>query len=216
MHRRSELAVWIILATGCRVGELMGAQWRHVDTVGRTWYLPTTKNERPHTIHLSGFALRQFDALEALREVRPGEDGVDAPVPWVFPNSKRSAPVNVQSFGKQLADRQRTPERRIQGRTTATDSLTLPGGKWTAHDLRRTAATLMASLGISGDVIDECLNHVIESRVRRTYIRDRRPVEQARAFDALGAKLDALVTGTIQPAAQGITEKQAPGFTAAS
>lgn len=44
----------------------------------------------------------------------------------------------------------------------------------------------MASLGVSGDVIDESLNHIIESRVRRTYIRDRREAEQAQAFDALG------------------------------
>ena len=51
----------------------------------------------------------------------------------------------------------------------------------------------MAALGVSGDVIDECLNHVIESRVRRTYIRDRRIVQQRHAFDALGKFLDGLV-----------------------
>ena len=45
---------------------------------------------------------------------------------------------------------------------------------------------------MSSDVIDECLNHVIESRVRRTYIRNRRPEQQARAFDASGDKLKAL------------------------
>ena len=85
----------------------------------------------------------------------------------------------------------------MAGRSKATDSLLLPGGKWTAHDLRRTGATLMAGMGISGDVIDECLNHVIESRVRRTYIRDRRPQEQARAFDALGARLDGIISGRL-------------------
>jgi hypothetical protein len=53
----------------------------------------------------------------------------------------------------------------------------------------------MASIGISGDVIDECLNHVIESRVRRTYIRDRRPLEQANAFDALGSRLAQIAAG---------------------
>ena len=80
----------------------------------------------------------------------------------------------------------------------ATEALTLPEcGKWTAHDLRRTAATLMAGLGVSGNVIDECLNHVIESRVRRTYVRDRRPAEQATAFDALGAKLTELTCGAV-------------------
>ena len=51
----------------------------------------------------------------------------------------------------------------------------------------------MSAPGISGDVIDECLNHVIPSRVRRIYIRDRRPVEQALAFEALGAHLQELV-----------------------
>ena len=51
----------------------------------------------------------------------------------------------------------------------------------------------MAALGVSGDVIDECLNHVIESRVRRTYIRDRRIAQQRQAFDALGKFLDGLV-----------------------
>ena len=52
----------------------------------------------------------------------------------------------------------------------------------------------MASLGITGDVIDECLNHMIESRMRRTYFRDRRGAAQAKAFDALGSRLKALAS----------------------
>jgi hypothetical protein len=51
---------------------------------------------------------------------------------------------------------------------------------------------MMAQLGISGDVIDECLNHMIESRVRRTYIRDRRQSQQVEAFDKLGQHLHRL------------------------
>jgi integrase len=84
----------------------------------------------------------------------------------------------------------------MQHRSKRTESLMLSGGRWTAHDLRRTAATIMAGLGVSGDVVDECLNHVIESRVRRTYIRNRRPEEQARAFDVLGSKLSTLLEPT--------------------
>lgn len=191
MSRRSECAVWLILASGCRVSEAMGAQWQHVDLVARRWHLPETKNQRDHTIHLSDFAVRQFEALAALKE--SGKDG--QPLPWVFPNSAGEGPVCIKSFGKQLSDRQRPPEKRMQHRAKATGSLVLAGGKWTAHDLRRTAATLMAQQGISADVIDECLNHVIESRVRRTYIRDRRLTEQARAFDVLGSRLSELVDG---------------------
>jgi hypothetical protein len=49
-------------------------------------------------------------------------------------------------------------------------------------------------------VIDECLNHMFESRMRRTYIRDRRAVDQARAFDALGKLLESLLASTEQAA----------------
>ncbi|TDP74135.1 tyrosine-type recombinase/integrase [Roseateles toxinivorans] len=191
MNARSVAAIWLILATGARVGEAMNADWANVDLDAGTWHLPETKNGRDHTIHLSAFALAQFTALAALKE----DDDAGKPLPWVFPNTAGTGPVCIKSFGKQLADRQRPPEKRLQHRSKNTEALSLPGGRWTAHDLRRTAATLMADLGISGDVIDECLNHVIESRVRRTYVRNRRPAEQARAFDALGARLAALVRG---------------------
>ena len=187
LQSQSVSALWLILGTAARIGELMAAEWQHVDLEGRTWFLPTSKNARSHTIHLSEFSLTHF---RTLREAA----GPDAR--FVFPGvrTQGSEPVCVKSFGKQLADRQRPPERRMAGRTKSTDSLALSGGRWTAHDLRRTAASFMAKLGISGDVIDECLNHAIESRVRRTYIRDRRLDDQARAFDALGQYLGELVT----------------------
>jgi len=189
MQARSVAAVWLILGTGARIGETVAATWADVDLNTGSWHLPETKNGRDHTIHLSAFALAQLRALAKLKE----NDKDGKPLPWVFPNTAGDGPVCTKSFGKQLADRQRPAERRLQHRSKRTDSLIMAGGKWTAHDLRRTAATLMADLGISGDVIDECLNHAIESRVRRTYIRNRRPAEQARAFDALGARLAALV-----------------------
>ncbi len=191
MAPRSAASIWLVLATGCRVGEAMAARWEHVDTAARTWHLPDTKNQRDHTIHLSDFALRQVATLASLREL--GANG--QPCPWLFPATDRAQPVCIKSFGKQLADRQREPERRMSGRSKATESLALPGGKWTAHDLRRTAATLMARCGVPTDVIDECLNHKLQSKVARVYVRDRRRAEQARAFDALGRRLVELFEG---------------------
>lgn len=220
MTARSAAAIWLTLATGARVGELLGAIWADalpaghkarterlielqeiadvndvklgiVDPNARTWHLTSTKNGRPHTIHLSDFALAQIAKLETLRELLEGSsDG--ALSPWLFPAAKNNRPVVVTSFGKQLTDRQGGAGK--SNRTKATSSLELPGGKWTAHDLRRTAASLMAMLGVSGDVIDEALNHLIASKVRRTYIRDRREAEQVRAFDALGDLLSRLQT----------------------
>jgi integrase len=222
MHVRSESALWLTLATAVRVGELMGAVWsdtlpihpRHravrleelsnyatasgvklgiVDLESRQWYLPDTKNQRDHRIHLSDFALMQLVTLQKLRE--PLRDATDGSLsPWVFPATDNRRPVCVKSFGKQLADRQRPPEARLKNRSKATTSLSLPGGKWTPHDLRRTAATLMARLGFGTDVINECLNHVLQDRMAKVYIRDRREADQAKAFDALGAKLENLTS----------------------
>ena len=187
---RSAAAIWLILGTACRIGELMGARWEHVDMLARTWYLPETKNERDHLIHLSDFSIQQFECLAALRE----KHAYGEALPWIFPNSKGAGPVCTKSFGKQLADRQREPSRRMLNRAKRTDSLALTGGRWTAHDLRRTAATLMAMLGVSTDVINECLNHKLQSKVSRVYIRDRRQAEQAKAFDTLGAQLAQLTS----------------------
>jgi integrase len=223
MNPRSAIAIWLTLATGVRVGELMGAAWadtlpddqktrteRHkalqaladtedvklgiIDMAARTWYLPTTKNQRDHTIHLSDFALLQLEALQQYREVL-AESTSSELSPWVFPATDNHRPVCVKSFGKQLADRQREPEERLSNRTKATTALMMPGGKWTAHDLRRTAATIMARLGFGSDTINECLNHIQADRMARVYIQDRREADQIRAFDALGNKLAELTFG---------------------
>ena len=219
LGRRTVLGLWLILATGCRIGELMGAAWSDakphqralqavvdaqnvaqksgavqlgfVDPTAHTWYLPTTKNQRDHTIHLSDFALKQFVELAALREA---DSLTGAPLAWVFPDSRGTGPVCIKSFGKQLADRQCRADGRLMNRTKAVDALVLPGGRWTAHDLRRTASTLMSQIGISNDVINECQNH-IKQGMSGVYIQDRRNGEQVRAFDALGAKLAAIVSG---------------------
>ena len=74
----------------------------------------------------------------------------------------------------------------------------LAGGKWTAHDLRRTTGTLMARLGFSTDTINECLNHISADRLARVHILDRRRADQARAFDALRIKLEELIGGAAQ------------------
>jgi integrase len=86
----------------------------------------------------------------------------------------------------------------MKNRSSATAALALPGGKWTAHDLRRTAATLMAKIGVSNDVINECLNHKQADRMTRVYVQDRREAEQAIAFDKLGARLRELCSGQRQ------------------
>lgn len=216
LSKSTELGIWLILATGCRIGELTGTVWvdakieqqklqsvvdKHnaaqksgavqlgfVDTEAQTWYLPTTKNQRDHLIHLSDFALEKF---EELAELRRNDKLTQKPLPWVFPNSRGTGPVCIKSFGKQLADRQRIDDERLKNRTKAVEALALPGGKWTAHDLRRTTSTMMSRLRITNDVINECQNH-IKQGMSGVYIQDRRVAEQQLAFDALGLMLTEL------------------------
>ena len=190
LAKRYEHAVWVILSTCCRIGELMAARWEHMDLASKKWFIPLTKNQRSHTIHLSDFALAHFKELEQFKGL--DDDGNE--LPWVFVNALRTGHIDIKSFGKQIADRQRTSDKQIKGRTTLTDSLILAEGRWTAHDLRRTGATLIARLGFSADVIDECLNHKMQSKMARVYIHDRREQEQARAFDALGNRLTEITT----------------------
>jgi integrase len=223
---RSQAAIWLVLATGVRAGEATGVVWADalpadplrrkkrlaeleavaeadnvklgvVDMAQRTWHLYATKNQRNHTIHLSDFALAQFDKLLKLREVQTVGDG-NALSPWVFPATDNSRPVCVKSLGKQLADRQRDAAERMKNRSTATTALMMPGGKWTAHDLRRTTGTLMAMLGVSADVINECLNHVTTDRMTKVYIQSRREADQVRAFDALGQYLESMGNLTVE------------------
>ena len=194
MAPRSVLAIWLILATTVRVSEAMSAEWRHIDLDARTWYLPTSKNQRDHLIHLSDFAMVQIEALLALRENITDKTGDATPCPWVFPDSKGTGPLDTKTLQKQIADRQRLGENRLNNRTKLVDILTMVGGRWTCHDLRRTATTFMSEMGISMDVANECLNHKLKG-LDGNYNLDRRLPQQELAFNALGAKLATLTSG---------------------
>jgi integrase len=81
----------------------------------------------------------------------------------------------------------------MKGRSVNTNSLVLPGGKWTPHDLRRTGATMMGALGVRPDVIEKCLNHVEQNKLVRIYQRQKLQMEQAEAWLLLGERLELLL-----------------------
>ncbi len=77
----------------------------------------------------------------------------------------------------------------MSARSQNTQALVLSSGKWTPHDLRRTAATLMGELGIAPHIIEKCLNHKEENKIKRTYQLQRQEAEQREAFILLGERL---------------------------
>ncbi|MGN5479650.1 tyrosine-type recombinase/integrase [Cupriavidus basilensis] len=155
--RSTEHAIWVLLATCCRIGELSGARLVDIKLEERTWFLPDTKNGKPHTVYLSEFAARHLAQLIALSGDKT----------WLFPAARNDGAVDSKSITKQVYDRQRGKPK-LNG-TALTTSLCLPGGRWVPHDLRRTGATLMGELGVHSDVIKKCLNHTEENKVTRIY-----------------------------------------------
>jgi integrase len=178
-------AVWVMLATCCRVGELSKAQWSDVNLEEGVWTLPDTKNGKPHTIYLSSFAVKQFEALKRLA------DGHGS----VLPSRKGSSKPHIdeKALAKAIADRQRGegkgPTLRKR-RVSDTEVLVLEGGRWTPHDLRRTGATLMGRLGVVPWVIERCLNHIEPNKIQRTYQHQTYAEEQRAAWQKLGAYLE--------------------------
>lgn len=187
LYRPTEIALWLMLATGCRIGELTSARWEHVDLNSQTWALPVTKNGRPHTVFLSPLALGQ---LEELRRLHPDSA-------WLYPNREGTGPLDSKAITRQVHDRQRPGP--IARRTQQSSALMLSGGVWTPHDLRRTAATLMGGQGIRPDVIERCLNHVESNRIQRIYQRQKLQEEQAEAWRLLGARLELLIKTATDP-----------------
>lgn len=181
----TECAIGIMLSTCCRVGELSKAKWEHIDFTTKTWFIPddNSKNGKPHTIYLSDFALAQFNRLAQYRDSNT----------WLFMDRTGTTHVCDKSISKQINDRQ--TDRNLSNRSAHKDALRLAGGKWTPHDLRRTGATIMGNLGILPDVIEKCLNHTEQNKMKRVYQRQELKAEQADAWRKLGERL-ALLTGS--------------------
>lgn len=194
----SQHGIWIMLGTLARVGELTKAQWTHLDLDNGAWIIPAenSKNGIEHLINLSDFVRQHFQLLlkKAKAAAKKEKWKMSA---YVFPARHHQGHVCVKTLSKQIGDRQRGPNEPMSRRSPQTTALLLPGGKWTPHDLRRTGATIMGNLGVRPDVIEKCLNHVEQNRMKRIYQRQELRNEMEAAWTTLGVHLNIL---TVQPA----------------
>jgi len=186
LTQTTRAAIWIALSTCCRIGELLNARREHVDIERGTWWIPpeNSKNGKAHTIHLSSFSAYQFARVKELNSASP----------WLYPDRAGTGPVCDKTVTKQIGDRQRPGLQPMKGRANVAlaETLVLPGGRWTPHDLRRTGATIMVSLGVLPEVAERCLNHTEENKVKRIYQRHSYEVEMREAWRLLGERLTLL------------------------
>jgi integrase len=195
LKKEVQIAMWLCLSTICRIGELLMAEWKHIDFKERTWFIPAanTKGEQgaktDQLVYLSDFALDQFKQLQVLT----------GDTLWAFPAIFKDGHVCVKSASKQVGDRQvqfKQRSKKLAGRVENNSLVLSDDEEWTPHDLRRTGATLMQQLKVPRDVINLCQNHVIGSKVDRVYLLDEYADEKREAWQKLGDRVAAILNAS--------------------
>jgi integrase len=159
--------VKLMLLTGQRCGEVVGMKRSEIS--GDVWTLlpERTKNKQRHEVPLSAQALAIIEAI-------PGVDG-----DYLFTSSPTRRLGNI------------APAK------VALDTHMKPAQPWVLHDLRRTAASGMAALGIKLPVIEKCLNHTSGSfkGIVGVYQRFEYAAEKRDALQRWADHVDGLVSG---------------------
>ena len=176
--RSVQRIIRLLLATAQRVGEVAGMRKDELDLRARLWRLPgtRTKNAHPHQVPLSDLSLSIIgDALA---------DSGDSP--FVFPSGNFSLPG--MAVAKCIARGREPDAENPHGRFGVQG--------WTAHDLRRTALTGMARLGVAPMVLGHVANHRTTTKAGVTfgvYVQHGFQQEKRAALERWGDRLLAIV-----------------------
>ncbi len=174
ISRDGQHVLKLCLITGQRLGEVAGMCRDEFNFETKMWTIPSwrSKNGHAHRVPLSDMALEIIEV--ALRR---------ATTEFLFPGYGKDDAVKSSSVGKAV--------RRCSA------ELGVP--HWTAHDLRRTAATCMADLGVAPHVIGHVLNHrtvtkaSVTDQVYNRYSYDR---EKRAALALWATRLASIIAGT--------------------
>lgn len=177
MTRATALAMKLALITGQRIGEVCGIAESELatDAALPIWVIPRgrTKNSEPNRVPLTPIALR---VIAEARKLAAGSE-------WLFPGPTGEAMLTHS------ATRALERSRRAIGLE-----------HFRIHDLRRTAATGMAELGISPHTIGLVLNHIMVRRGTITsgvYIHYAYDKEKREALLLWETSLQALVAAPV-------------------
>ena len=178
--KQCQTIIKLCLVTAQRVGEVAGIVRFELDLKAREWQLPgsRTKNGHAHVVPLSHLAIELIE--EALADAGQGEP--------LFPCGNRSLPpiavARTILRGNEISDE------RPLGRFGI--------APWSAHDLRRTALTNMARLGVAPIVLGHVANHRTTTRAGVTlavYSHYAYDSEKREALDRWSRALSAIVSG---------------------
>jgi len=160
------------LLTAQRGAEVSAMRSPELDLAAAWWTIPgeRSKNDLPHRVPLVPWAVKIIGrALGAAGEST-----------YVFPAPRSNGKTPVSKY-----DCTKTVER-IRERTGIQD--------FNAHDLRRTAASLMTSLGVPRLTVQKILNHK-EPGVTAVYDRHGYDAEKRAALELWARRLQVIVSG---------------------
>jgi integrase len=160
----------LLILLGSRRQEVGGLRWSELDLDAGTWTLPAarSKNHRAHTIALPAAALAIINSVPRTnRDHLFGDRAGTGFTGW--------SNVKVE-LDRRLGDSVKP---------------------WRIHDLRRSAATKMADIGIEPHVIEAALNHFSGHRrgVAGVYNRSSYDAQVAAALARWADHIDGLVSG---------------------
>jgi integrase len=164
-----ETALKLLLLTGCRLNEVTGMRYEELSEDGTQWTVPgsRTKNHRPHIVSFPPFARALLAEVQRI-------EGLDL----VFTTTGRSPVSGWTKVKSRLDQAMGNPPH------------------WVLHDLRRTAATGMAEIGIDPHIVEAVLNHVSGAKagVAGTYNRAAYAAQKKAALERWAAHVEGLVT----------------------
>lgn len=181
--KNCQRVVRLCLVTGQRVGEVAGLRPCELDLKQRIWNLPgaRTKNGQPHSVPLSDLAIEIVN--EAIKDAGKGAN-------FVFPNDDGDGPLETNAIAKTIRRANEPTDDHPKGRFGMEP--------WTMHDLRRTAVTGMARLGVAPIVLGHVINHKSVTRAGVTlsvYSHYDYAKEKREALDLWADRLKAIVDG---------------------
>jgi integrase len=157
VEKTSARALEMVIATGCRAGEITGARWSEINWTARTLTIPASRMKAQHDekgeAHVIPLSLAM---IRILRRVTPPQGY--KPTDLIFPNGKGNA------YDKGcLLDHVKA----------------LAGDEPTTHGFRSaltgwgTAVAHRARPEFARDLMEVCLAHEIGNEVSQAYLRDR-------------------------------------------
>ena len=178
----------LCLVTGQRVGEVAGMQAAELDLKKAEWIIPgnRSKNSFEHKVPLSALAIDLIKA--ALADAGKG-------VTSVFPAVEGDGSLPAVAVARTILRAHETDKEHPLGRFGIEH--------FTAHDLRRTAVSKMAELGIPPIVLGHVINHRSVTKAGVTlsvYSHYDYAIEKREALDSWAKRLQDLGASAAEPA----------------